>query len=156
MGRHRPDGLLRALPQNRWTWDHAAALGPEMEAEFWRGWIDDDDAAFAIEKLIAVGRARHGLHLARRERKTRLPSALLVQVLREAIRQPLDGVADGNEATMFQHNVVEILKQLDERDDVDKNQLAALEWAYLPVLTHSQRPAKMLGPCRSSRPCSST
>jgi transcriptional regulator with XRE-family HTH domain len=148
--------ILRALPQNRWTWDHAAALGPDMEAEFWRRtpiwWIDDgDDAATAIDKLISVGRARHALHLAGREHKLSLPTPLLVQVLREAIRQSLDLEA-GNDHTMFQHYVVEILKQLDDREDLEDGQLAALEWAYLPVLTHSRRPAKVLLKTLSEQP----
>jgi hypothetical protein len=139
--------ILRALPHNRWTWDQAAAVG--LETAYWERapiwWIDDGkDAEFAIEKLISIGRARHSLALAGRELKTNLPSPLLMKVLGEAVRQPPGEGSDTNEATMFQHYVVEILKQLDERGDVDANDLARLEWMYLPLLTHSRRPAKVL------------
>lgn len=67
--------MLRALPQERWTWDQAAQAGEEIETAYWRSipvfWIDKDsgDAAFALRKLISVGRARHALPLADRFKK---------------------------------------------------------------------------------------
>lgn len=134
--------ILDALPNNRWTWDRVAALGPDVESEYWRRvkiwWADDsEDAAVAIEKLISVGRARHALSLVGRTRNARIPSSLLVQVLHEAMRQPFDDAvasAASSERTMFRHYVVEVLKQLDARDDVDVRGPAALEWGcLLPV-----------------------
>jgi hypothetical protein len=141
--------ILRAMPQKSWTWDHAAAAGADLETEFWKTvpiwWIDDGaEAAIAIRKLISVGRGGHALQLAGRQRQVKLPSNLLVQVLREALRQPPNATSDSNDLVMFQHYVVEILTQLDARDDVEVNELASLEWHYLPVLTHSRRPAKVL------------
>ena len=53
---------------------------------------------------------------------------------------------------MFQHYVAEILRLLDERDDVDRNALVALEWNYLQVLEHSGRPAKVLLRALSEQP----
>ena len=90
-----------------------------------------------------VGRARHALALAGRGEKAALPSDLLVELLQEALRQPFEADGDGNEATMFQHYVAEILGMLDERDDVDRNALITLEWNYLQLLEHS-RPPKVL------------
>jgi transcriptional regulator with XRE-family HTH domain len=145
--------ILRALPHNGWTWDHVAAIGSDFEAAYWRQapiwWIDDDEAAeHAIRKLVSAGRARDALALAGRGggggRGPHLPSTLLVETLRAAVRRPLGENGDRNGPTMFQHFVVEILHTLDMRDDVDANDLANLEWLYLPVLTHSRRPAKVL------------
>ena len=113
---------------------------------------DSEDVAYAIRKLISVGRARHALPLAGRGNKVHLPSDLLVEVLQEAARQPFENDGDSNEATMFQHYVAEILQLLDERDDVDRNALVALEWNYLPVLEHSRRPAKVLLRALSEQP----
>ncbi|MGY4345652.1 hypothetical protein ACVWXM_002119 [Bradyrhizobium sp. GM7.3] len=59
---------------------------------------------------------------------------------------------DSNEATMFQHYVAEILELLDERNDIDRNALVALEWNYLRVLEHSRRPAKVLLRALSEQP----
>ncbi|HEY5105190.1 MAG TPA: helix-turn-helix transcriptional regulator [Caulobacteraceae bacterium] len=141
--------ILRAMPQKPWTWDHAAAAGADLETEFWKSvpiwWIDDGaEAEIAIRKLISVGRGGQALHLAGRERQIKLPTDLLVQVLREALHSPPTEASHSNDRVMFGHYVVEILTQLDGRDDVDVNEMASLEWNYLPVLTHSRRPAKVL------------
>lgn len=150
--------ILRALPVQRWTWDQVSLAGAEIEDTYWRRapvlWMneDSDDAAIAIRKLISVGRARHAVPLAGRGSKAHLPSDLLVEVLREAARQPFTSDGDNNEATMFQHYVAEILQLLDERSDVDKDSLVALEWAYLPILEHSRRPAKVLLRALSEQP----
>ncbi len=151
--------IFRALPVHHWTWNQVAKAGREIDDTYWRRapvlWMDDgsDEAAFAIRKLISVGRARHALPLAAgRGSKVYLPSDLLVEVLQEAVRQPFESNGDTNEVTMFQHYVAEILQILDERSDVDKDTLVALEWAYLPVLEHSRRPAKVLLEALSEQP----
>lgn len=149
--------ILHALPQRRWVWDQAAAAGSGIDTAFWDTtpiwWIDEgEEAAYAIQKLIAAGRAQHALHLAGRERQVALPSALLLEVLRQSARQPPDVKSPSNDWTMFQHYVVEILTQLDKRTDVEANDLAGLEWAYLPLLTHSRRPAKVLRKGLSEQP----
>ncbi|MHA6894542.1 helix-turn-helix domain-containing protein [Ralstonia pseudosolanacearum] len=150
--------ILRALPVQRWTWEQVANAGPEIEDTYWRRapvfWIDDDgdEVVFTIRKLISVGRARHALPLASRGSKVRLPSNLLVDVLREAVRQPFEDSGDTNDATMFQHYVGEILQVLDERSDVDKSTLVDLEWAYLPLLEHSRRPVRVLLEALSEQP----
>lgn len=150
--------ILRALPVQRWTWDQAAQAGTQIEDDYWRRapvfWMSEDseEVAFAIRKLISVGRARHALPLARRRSEIQLPSALLVEMLREAARQPYESDGDRNEAVMFQHFVGEILQVLDEGGDVDEDTLIALEWAYLPALEHSRRPAKVLLKALSQQP----
>lgn len=150
--------ILRALPARRWTWDQTAKSGAEIENGYWRRapvfWMGEDgeDAAFAIRKLISVNRARHALRLVGPGSKLQFPSDLLVEVLREAARQPYESDGDGNEATMFQYLVGEILQVLDGRNDVDRDTLIALEWAYLPLLEQSGRPAKVLLKALSEQP----
>jgi hypothetical protein len=150
--------VLRALPVERWTWDLVAAIGGEIETTYWKRtpifWMSDDagDVTYAIRKLIAVGRARHALALAGRGDKVRLESDLLVELLQEAVRQPFKGDGDGNETTMFQHYVAEILTLLDKRGDVDRNALVMLEWNYLQLLEHSRRPPKFLLRALSEEP----
>ncbi len=150
--------ILRALPIGRWTWDHVAQIGGEIETAYWRQapvfWMSEDseEVAYAIRMLISVGRARHALPLAGRAAKVHLPSDLLVELLRQAARQPFPNEGDSNEATMFQHWVTETLQRLDERDDVDRSALAALEWNYLQQLEHSRRPAKVLLRALSEQP----
>ncbi|MEN0654166.1 MULTISPECIES: helix-turn-helix domain-containing protein [Hyphobacterium] len=143
--------ILRALPACQWTWDQVAAIGSDIEKTYWRQapviWIDGDSkaVAYAIRQLVDVGRARHALALVgRRNKDITLPSQLLMEVLEQAAKQPIEGDVGSNEATMFRHYVAETLTALDEREDVDRNALATLEWNYLQVLEHSRRPAKVL------------
>ncbi|MDZ4319731.1 MAG: hypothetical protein U1A07_12990, partial [Phenylobacterium sp.] len=150
--------ILRALPVSRWTWDQVNEIGGEIEKTYWQRmpvfWMSEDaeDVAYAIRRLIDVGRARHALRLTHRGSKVDLPTELLVEVLTEAARQPFEGDGDNNEATMFQHYVAEALGVLDERSDVDRNALVWLEWNYLHLLEHSRRPAKVLLRALSEQP----
>lgn len=150
--------ILRAFPIERWTWDIAASVGRELEEQYWRVtpvfWINerDEDAVYAIHKLIAVGRARHALALVYNNKAANVPTALIVETLKEAARQPLDPNEHPNDATMFQYYVAELLQLLDERDDVDRKELIWLEWNYLQVLEHSRRPAKVLLEAMSEQP----
>jgi hypothetical protein len=71
-------------------------------------------------------------------------SDVLVRLLLEAAQQPRDKDADNNENVMFQHFVTEMLKQLDHTEDVPIATMLRLEWVYLPLLEHSERPAKVI------------
>ena len=142
--------VLRALPMERWVWDQVADIGGETEGNYWKRapvfWVDGDSAntAYAIHQFIKAGRARHALALADRNGKVDLPSASLIELLQQAAHQPVDDDVSGNDATMFQYHVANILALLDERDDVDRKTLVALEWNYLQLLEHSSRPPKVL------------
>ena len=150
--------ILRALPIDRSTWNQVAQIGGEIETTYWRRtpvfWMseDGDDIAYAIRMLINVGRARQALPLAGRGNKVRLPTAILVEVLQEAARQPSQDEDSSSETTMFQHYVSEILQILDSRNDVDRDTLVAIEWNYLQLLEHSRRPAKALLRALSEQP----
>ena len=143
--------ILLALPATRWTWDQAAQAGEEIETGYWRDmpvfWTDTKDirdVAFAVRKLISVGRARHAVPLAGGDQKHQLSSELLVEVLREAAHQSFESDGDANEPVILQHYVANILKELDKRLDVDEANLSRLEWTYLPLLEHSNRPPKAI------------
>ncbi len=154
--------ILLALPVQRWTWDQAAQTGGGIEDAYWRQvpvfWMcenmseNSEDISFAIRKLISVGRARPALSLAGHKSKVHLSSDLLIEVLREAARQPFESKGNPNEATMFQYYVTGIFQILDGRNDVGKDILVALEWTYLPVLEYSSRPAYFLLRALSDQP----
>lgn len=150
--------ILRALPGRRWTWDLAARAGAAIEASYWHNapvfWMteDQDQIEYAIRKLISIGRARHALALVGQASKSKIPSALLIELLRAAAEQPLSGEEGANEATLFQHYVAEIFRILDAQRDVDDDTVASLEWTYLSVLDRSRRPAKALLRALSKEP----
>ncbi|MEZ2142245.1 XRE family transcriptional regulator [Bradyrhizobium sp. DN5] len=144
--------ILLALPSTGWVWALASRAGENIEDSYWKRlnilWSKDDDAdaAYAVEKLIEVGRARAsvsfiGYHL---HDGRKFASDLLVKALLEAARQPVEGELEMNDRTMFQHYAQEIFKQLDEAEDVSTDRLAPLEWLYLPMFEHSKRKAKAI------------
>lgn len=112
---------------------------------------DTDDVIYMAEHLLDAGRARHALHFVGHHLPSALPPELLVRALKEAIKEPQENTDDSNEATMFQHYVGEILQALD-KSDVPEDQMLAIEWAYLPLLQYSRRPAKILRKALSERP----
>lgn len=150
--------ILQAMPSRRWTWEQAHAAGEEVETLYWKRaptlWIEGDvsDTIFALNKLLDVGRARHALALVGRELKQDLPSDLLVKILLQAASEPLENEPGHNERVMFQHYVAEVLKKLDKVTDMSAATMLQLEWAYLPILEHSQRPAKVLLVALSEQP----
>jgi len=150
--------ILRALPYGRWTWMQVQQLGSDLDAVYWRRapilWVDGsaDDIVYAAERLIGVGRAHDAVHLVGRDLNKMLPTALLVEVLKKAASEPLSKNSDRNEPVMFQHHVTEILKRLDTAKDVSEDTMLGLEWAYLPILRYSRRPAKVLLKALAERP----
>ncbi|WP_313912727.1 hypothetical protein [Tahibacter sp.] len=149
--------VLCALPTERWVWDQAAHVGGEPERAYWRqapySWRSDDpdEAAHIIRTSIAMGFARHIL-VARCADEVRLPSDLLVELLNAAVA-PLPEEDDArNDLSRIQGGVVRILKALDHRDDVSRDVIAGLEWRYLPLLEHSQRPPSALMKKLSEQP----
>jgi hypothetical protein len=109
-----------------------------------------DDVVYMAEHLIAAGRARGALHFVGHHLPAGLPAELLVRVLEEGINQPYESDGDSNEPTMFQHYVAEILQALDKAG-ISDDEMLRLEWAYLPVLEYSPRPAKILLKALSER-----
>jgi transcriptional regulator with XRE-family HTH domain len=144
--------ILLALPSTSWTWSMAHDASFIIETEYWKRvpifWMkaDGSDVPFALEKLISVGRARHAVHMAgfQFHDGKEIASDLMVRLLLEAVRQPIDKDIHDNDKSMFQHYVIEILKRLDEAKDVSTETMLELEWIYLPLLERSQRLAKVI------------
>ncbi len=140
--------ILKALPVKEETWKLAAEAGPECETAYWKTqdayWVEGNtnQIIMAAEHLLKAGRARHAIALIGHYRKKEFPSELLVRALRQAVTEPIP--EGGNSLTMFQHYVVEIIKALDTAKDVSWEDIALLEWAYLPWLRDTRRSPKAL------------
>ncbi len=143
--------ILCALPAQRWVWDRAAASGDAVSSLYWRRIHtflikgDVGDVTFAIERLIEAGRALHAIDLAGHNLRQQFPSELLSRLLLAAVKQERsEHPGDSNQAVMLQHFVEEILLYLDEKNELSESDMARLEWAYLPLLTHSRRKPRAL------------
>jgi len=140
--------LLACLPCDPRTWDLAAGSDSETEQRYWRlvtaYWIPDPrDAVIAAGKLVAHGRPYTavkllGLHARRR---STVSSRLIAEVLESAARtspahdRPLGDLA---------HDVARLLDALEPSDEVGATRIAALEWAYLPLVGRHERAPKLL------------
>ena len=148
--------ILQRLPETQATWSRVAAFGEAIDNLYWSRihvWIRPEEGGepvYAVERLLKAGRARHALHLIGRQHHKVLPVELVIRVLNQAVQEPWRD-AEPNDPTMFQYYVVEIFKSLDKRE-VSDEQLAALEWAYLPVFEYSDRPPRALQKALATNP----
>ncbi|QNM96716.1 hypothetical protein [Chitinimonas koreensis] len=135
--------LLLGWPSTRSTWTYVEGLGSEVRDEYWHhvgllpleGSIDD--LIFAINQFQSVARDIDVLGLLRK-RSVELPSSLLVDLLINGARQVDDGIERlGN---MLSYCIVLALKELRTRHDIEKVQVASLEYAYLPLLRREGEP----------------
>ena len=151
--------ILRAIPSNQWSWALACQAGPDIELAYWQQepmhWIqaDRDSIGYVADKFIEAGRAQDAVHLVGQLMlKEDVPSELLTKILFEAARQPWKQDDGPNRLSMFQHHVAEILQRLDKAEDVLTDTMLSLEWAYLPLLEYSRRPAKVILSALAEKP----
>lgn len=147
--------LLLALPPQRNTWDAAAKLGESINASYWKDATffvhnqSAEDIEYAIMQMVAADRAPEVVE-GIAGNSSAIASDTILRVLHAATGDPLP--TGGNDAVMFQWGVVRLLTRLETDSAVSEDEIALLEWQYLAVLEHSERPAKMLHRLMSSRP----
>lgn len=135
--------LLLGWSSIRSTWAYVEGLGSEVRDQYWRhlGLLPAegpiDDLLYAIEQFRSVEREIEVLGLLRRRSKD-VPSNLLVDLLTKGAGQVDDGLQLlGNRLSYY---VGLALKELRTRSDVEKLQIAQLEYVYLPLLRHESEP----------------
>jgi transcriptional regulator with XRE-family HTH domain len=147
--------LLLALPPQRSTWDAAAALGDSVNTSYWKDAIffahnqSAEDMEYGIGQMVDAGRAPEVVARIASD-STAISSSTILHVLRAAT----GGLwpTDGNDAVMFRWGVARLFTTLETDSAVSAEEIAQLEWLYLAVLEHSERPAKTLHRFMSSRP----
>jgi hypothetical protein len=131
--------LLLGWPSNRSTWAYVESLGSEVRDQYWRhlrllpleGPVDD--VLLAINQLRSVQRDIEVLGMLHR-RSEDLPSSMLVELLAKGVGQVDAGLQRlGN---MLSYYVGLAFKELRTRSDVEKLQIASLEYAYFPLLRY--------------------
>lgn len=135
--------LLLGWSTSRSTWAYVESLGNEVRDQYWlhlsalpsEGPIDD--LLFAIDQYRSVGRDIEVLGWVHRRSKD-VPSSLLVELLTKGVGQVDDGLR--RLSNMLSYYVGLALKELRTRGDVEKLQIAKLEYAYFPLLRHEQDP----------------
>ena len=123
------------LPFCKNTWDRVAQTLGEDSAGYWRNAVGniheaEPDANLGIKLLIQHDRA----HTAVRglQRLQYQPKKVDAELSIKALEAALNTGEDLNR--LDAHAVVELITALQKQEDVDQEELAALEWGYLPLL----------------------
>jgi hypothetical protein len=137
-------GLFFRWEDTRATWDFVGSLSPEIEKEYWnRKWAfrpsSREDVVIAFDKYAQFGRFSAILEMVSYQEDV-LSTSQCVEVLRGLIEE-------SNKATdrvlKVHYEVVHMIQALQKREDVNVEQLAALEYQYLPLLQFQAEPTTL-------------
>lgn len=134
--------ILESLPEGARTWAYVASYGSEVESSYWGQkmayQIDGgiEDLLFAIEKYRAVGRPSAALSAAAR-RLGDVPTVDVVSLLKDSITE--QNSKRGANATLSSYEAEKAIFELSGRTDISLAEVAALEFAYFPVLRNDPK-----------------
>jgi hypothetical protein len=128
-------------PDDRKTWDFVAVLSPDIDNEYWRRkWpyrtSSPDDLTFAFNKYMHVGRFSAIVQMVSYS-ESALSTEQGIQVLKGLI-----GELNTRSCRLqdVQYEVVHMIQVLQQRNDVNLNDLAAIEYQFLPLLQFHAEP----------------
>lgn len=138
--------LLLHLPDGASSWVLVDGFGHEVAEAYWdqknslrlKGSVEE--LKYALERYIAAGRAIAAMAVAH-DRLEEVDSEMLLRILDQAI--PEINEARHENTTMTTYYVEAVLKAFDGRSDVTDEQIAAREYAYLPLLDRQNEPLKL-------------
>lgn len=133
--------ILSVLEPTSETWSLAESFGPETERAYWQTVSVVRDSGLierAVQKLVQFGRVDNAVQLLRMHaHTTTIPSHTILEVLNRVLAGEVEteGLTSG-----FGFDLSVLMDQLNRAKDVDKSEVARLEWGFLPVLEHSHSP----------------
>jgi hypothetical protein len=129
--------VLESLPENARAWSYAASFGEEVENSYWSQktayQIEGNvrDLSFAIKKYRCASRPAAALSAASR-RFSDVPTVDLVSLLKDSITE--QNSKGHGKASLSSYEVENAILNLSARVDISLSDVAALEFAYFPVL----------------------
>lgn len=141
------------LPFEQHTWSLLETLGEQVELLYWQTttphYIYQEDYETAIHKLLTVNRPYAALNLASfcrgvDEESTHLPPQLLVEILESAASVDYSTEKPTPYIGCLEYYVEKFLNIVERSGEIEINEVARLEWMYLPLLIHSERQPKLL------------
>lgn len=141
--------ILAALPFNSGTWDRVEAMEGEVQRLYWLragayAVQRAEEAERGARKLLEYGRPFTAINLLARYARQDPPAvslALVAEALEQCVRA--DAGADGPRGT-FSYSVGRLLRVLERTEAIDETRLAALEWAFLPLIARREHGPKVL------------
>lgn len=139
--------VLGCLPYDGRTWDLAEGSDPQTERAYWRlgprYGIGNSDVERAAHKLLEHGRPYAAVDLLALHVKPghTPPVGLIADALERALRM---SPQDDPPLSSFSYHVSELLGALEASEEIDEGRIAALEWAFLPLLGRYERAPSLL------------
>ncbi len=138
--------FTRGLPVNEKTWDLVESCGDETDEAYWKSVSvhpisDVATAEKAISKLLKYGRPYAAIDLISfhvMDKKSQINRQLVLKVMQEAFHHD-PGQESPAGIGMLSYQIGEILMFLELSGEVSEDELAQLEWSYLPLLEDGQR-----------------
>lgn len=139
--------LFLSLPQERKVWDLLKQFDNQIQQEYWRKIypsffsLPAEDKLYGLTQLIDVKRHFTALDTTAMLEKE-IPRRFIAELLRKAaLEESIDNIN-----IVSPWDIEKLFDFLDQAKDIDKSELAYLEWLYLPILASvgSRRPPKTL------------
>ncbi len=135
--------LFLALEDGKPTWDLVESFGADVDDAYWshkrafsfRG--TPEEMEYAVSRYRACGRTIAAIE-ATHERLQDMPSASIVNLLEAAI--PEINATPGGGGAMLVYYVEHLFEELGRRPDVSHEDLARMEFAYLPLFHRRKQP----------------
>lgn len=139
----RVAALFMLLPEGKRTWTIVESFGPDTNRTYWaerhpffiKG--DVEQLLFALEKYVAHSRPMAAIQ-ASSNRLAEVPTLMIVKLLDAAIAEI--NAAANSVGTMTAHYIERVFDELEKRSDLALEQLARLEFAYLPIIDRRTKP----------------
>jgi hypothetical protein len=140
--------LFLALEDGKSTWDMVASFGADVDEAYWRqkgafGFRGTPaEMEYAVGRYRACGRTLAAIEATHR-RLQDVASATMVNLLEAAIPE-INAIAGGGGA-MLGYYVEHLFEELRKRPDVAREDLARMEFAYLPFFHRRKQPLTLHG-----------
>ncbi len=140
----RAANLFLRWNDSRETWAFVETLGETIDLEYWRRkpayrQVSDEDTLYALDKYMTVGRFSACIDLLSYE-ESRASTDLCIKILRGFVGEA------NNRKWRQQHtlfSVLHMISTLQQRDDTNVEELAAIEYRFLPLLEHQGEPVAL-------------
>jgi len=129
--------FLSLLPFTQDTWCRAEKFLDNYAAAYWKKasvnpWGTQEHLLEAVDKLLHHGRPKSALACLNRlvHDKSTFPPDLAVRSLMGTL------TTEENQGALDRHDILELIKWLQDNPSTDPNALFQIEWNYLPLLDH--------------------
>jgi len=140
--------FIRGLPFEKRAWQLLISCDNETETLYWKQFPsfacyveNKEDCEEAISKLMLYNRHYAALSFASScLHKIKISARLLADILKQvATIKP-----NSDESPLNDYKIEQIFYALDNSNELEETDIAQLEWAYLPILTHRIRQPRLL------------